>query len=207
MIIHNFEQNSLEWHEVRLGKITASNFHVMLGKSKTRQDNINKIAAERLTNIKADADSFSNKHMERGNELEPIALNSYIFETNKNVETVGFVELNKYVGCSPDGLLDDDGVIEIKAPDNHVYLESVTKQKIKPEYYTQIQFVLYVTERSYCDFVLFNPNFQQSLTIIKVERDEEKIDQIKHEINNINTEIDSVIKAFEASKIYNKYKS
>jgi len=196
MIIHNFEQGSEEWLNIRVGKFTGSDFHIMLGKSETKDKELDKKASERLTGVKCDQDIFSNGHTKRGHELEPLARDCYFFETGKEIKEVGFVELNDEVGCSPDGLI-DDGIIEIKCVDNHTYFKVVRKSYIAPIYKTQIQFNLYVTNRKYCDFIYFNPNFKKNIRIIRVERDDEFIEKIKDCIDDCNNIINQNITQFE----------
>tara|TARA_R110000822_G_scaffold228884_1_gene361208 strand:+ start:951 stop:1550 length:600 start_codon:yes stop_codon:yes gene_type:complete len=196
MKIHNFKQGTDEWHQSRLGKLTGSEFHVFFGKSKTRDTLLYKKASERITSQKSDQDSFSNIHTARGSENEVFAMQSYYFETGREVNEVGFVELNNWIGSSPDGLVGDDGIIEIKSPDNHTFLYNCNKAYIKPEYKTQIQFNLFTTGRKWCDFILYNPKFDKPLKIIRINRDDEFIDKIKKTTDEVIKEINDIINQF-----------
>jgi len=145
MIIHNhIEQGTEEWLQIRVGKITASNFHTLLGSGGTKDNLLYIIAAERLTKTKCDHDTYKNHHMERGHELEPEAVALYELQNDVEVERVGFVEHNEFLGCSPDGLVNDGG-IEVKAPDNHTFLKAVSKQYIAPAHKTQCHFNMFIT--------------------------------------------------------------
>ncbi len=195
-IYKDLSQDSSEWLQVRLGKFTASNFHIFLGNSETRKLEICKKAAERITGVRCDQDNFlSNKHIDRGNALEPLARDAYEFETGNEVEQIGFIELSETVGYSPDGLIGDDKLLEIKCLDNHHFL-NFTNKKIKKEHFTQIQFGLMVTGRKSLDYVLFNPNFPKSLIIQNIERDEEYIENIKKELVRAEEEVQQIIKQY-----------
>jgi len=197
MIIYNINQSTEEWQALRIGKFTASNFHIFLGNSQTRTNEIYKKAAERLTGKKCDQDNFRNGHTERGHELEDLAREAYTFETGNEVEQVGFVELDDFVGCSPDGLINSKGLIEIKCLDNHGFIKAKNKDYIAPIHKTQIQFCLMVTNREYLDYVIFNPNFgDKGLIIRTVERDEEYIDKIKDALEKAKNEVIKEIELF-----------
>lgn len=197
MIIHNFEQGTDEWQSIRLGKFTGSDFHTLLGKSKAAQDIIYKKTSERLTGSKSDSDSFSNIHTKRGHDLENDARLSYEFTTDNQVMEVGFIELNEFVGCSPDGLVGNDGMVEIKCKDNHNHLKSVIKNHIEPTHLTQMQFNMFVSDRKWCDYIMYNPNFSDPLHVIRVERDEEYINKIKNRLDELNTEVNKIINQFK----------
>lgn len=198
MIIHNINQSSEDWHALRVGKFTASNFHIFLGNSQTRTNEIYKKAAERLTGKKCDQDFFKNGHTDRGHELEPIAREAYTFETGNEVEEVGFIELDDFVGCSPDGLVNGKGMVEIKCVDNHSFLKVKNKDYIDPKHKTQIQFCLMVADREYFDYVIFNPNFgDKGLLIKRVERDEEYIARIKEALERAKMEVIKEIETFK----------
>lgn len=197
MIIHNINQSTEEWQALRIGRFTASNFHVFLGNSQTRTNEIYKKAAERLTGKKCDQDNFKNGHTERGHELEDLAREAYTFETGNEVEQVGFIELDDFVGCSPDGLINGKGLLEIKCLDNHGFIKARNKDYIAPTHKTQIQFCLMVTGREYLDYVIFNPNFgDRGLVIRTVERDEEYIDKIKDALEKAKNEVIKEIELF-----------
>ena len=152
MQIHNFEQGSEEWLAIRLGKFTASDFHTLLGNSEAKKTILFKKAAERITGVSADGDKFSSVHTERGHELEDVARMAYELETGNEVNQVGFITSGEFIGCSPDGLVGDDGGVEIKCKDNHTHLKAVLNNYIEPAHRTQCQFNMMVTERKWWDY-------------------------------------------------------
>lgn len=193
MHIHNIEQGTDEWHKLRYGRLTASDFHTFMGSSSTRTNLIWKKAAERLTQVASDSCRFSNVHTDRGHENEPVAREMYEIISTNDVQEVGFVTGHNAIGCSPDGIVGDDGLIEIKCKDTHTHLKAVVKNYIDPTHVTQIQFSLYVTGRKWCDYILYNEHYPQPLHIIHVLRDEEYIGKIKEQIERANTEINKII--------------
>lgn len=200
MQTHDIEQGTKEWFELRYGRLTASDFHIFMGNSSTRINLIWKKAAERITGVASDACKFSNFHIERGNEQEPIARNMYEVLTTNEVQETGFIALDDTVGCSPDGLINDDGLIEIKCKDTHTHLKACVKNYIEPTHKTQMQFSMYVTGRKWCDYVLYNEHFNNPLHVIRVNRDNEYIKEIAKQINRANNEINEIIKQAESIK-------
>jgi hypothetical protein len=166
-----------------------------MGNSQTRKTLLYKKAAERLTGVASDGDRFSSIHTERGKELEGDARLAYELETGNTVVQIGFAELNEFVGCSPDGLLTDGG-IEIKCKDNHGFLKAVIESWIEPEHRTQMQFNMYVCDKSSWDYCLYNPNFKRPLVVMNVKRDNEYIEEIKTHIDKCNGEINQIINRF-----------
>jgi len=194
MKIHNFEQGSQEWLQARAGKLTGSDFHYYFGNSEKKKTMLRIKAGERVTGQLSDKEIFSNKSMERGNEQEQSAIDTYSFESGNEVNQVGFCELSESVGCSPDGLVGDDGIIEIKSQDFNQFIKLLQDQKPCPIYNTQIQFNLYVTDRKWCDFISYNPKFiQKPIQILRVMRNEEDIERIKTTIKIIDQEINNII--------------
>lgn len=193
------KQGTDEWLAVRCGKFTASDFHIFFGNSETKKTKLLKKAAERITGEKED-DGYSNKNMERGIELEADAREEYEAYNFVVVDEVGFVELDKNIGCSPDGLVGEDGLIEIKSPLASTYLKHFDKGKkvIQPIYNTQMQFNMYVCNRKWCDYVCYHPDFKNKpLFVQRIKRDEEYILKIKNCLNECNLEIERIIKNFK----------
>ncbi|MDR2609286.1 MAG: YqaJ viral recombinase family protein [Rickettsiales bacterium] len=208
-IYDDIDQRTEEWHKLRAGKFTGSDFHILFGNSETKNNLLLKKTAERLRKTTIE-DTYINQDMERGIELEKQARLLYEIETNQIVKEVGFCELDEWVGCSPDGLIEEEiettntiptgGIIEIKCPKDIVFLNQVINDKIKPEYYTQIQFNLYVTDRQYCDYIAYNINYP--LFIKKIERDEEYIQKIKDTIEDCKKKVENnIIKIMEVLKL------
>ncbi len=178
MKIHEIEQQSPEWFNVRKLKATASHATAIGNCGKGLDTYVLEIVAEYLSS--ADKEQFSNKHTDRGNELEPQARTIYELTTGKDVKQVGFIEHNDYVGCSPDGLIDDDGGLEIKCIDDVGYLKMLLGEEISSDYQWQIQMNLLITGRKWWDFVAYNPNFKQSIIIKRVVPDKDKQEKLSN---------------------------
>jgi len=145
----------------------------------------------------AEKEIYSNEHMERGNELEGQARSLYWLETGKEVQEVGFCELDEYTGCSPDGMIGEKGLIEIKCPTDKNFLKLLIEKKISSSYVWQMQMQMYVTGRKWCDFVAYCPNFEKSFYIERVEADIEKFDKIKEGLAEGRKLIKKYIKMYE----------
>ena len=161
MIIHNIEQQSEAWHQIRCGKVTGTRFKALVAgeSTATYKDLVTNIACEIITG-KAE-ETYSNAIMEHGLEMEPIARTEYerLFDTE--VKTAGFIspdEDHKYhdwIGISPDGLIPDEGILEIKCPLMRTHLEYIETNRLPSEYRYQVQGQLFVTGLKYCHFMSF----------------------------------------------------
>lgn len=163
---HNFEQGSQEWFDFKVGKMSASNA-TPIGANGAGLKTYCMELAMQLNGI--DKAKYTNADMERGNELEPLAITSYEFERELTINRIGCITNDKYdnVLCSPDGLILDNGGVEIKARNDskhYALIQGVTADIP----YNQIQMTLLITEREWWDFVSFNPNFEKSLFILRV---------------------------------------
>ena len=173
MIIHNdFKQGSEEWFKARLGKLTASKAQAISASGKGLETLSFEKVAEIISGKRED--TYINPDMERGNEQEDLARSSYEMETGNSVKQVGFCEMNESVGASPDGLVGDDGLVEIKCPKAANFVKLLYTKKIETKYLWQMQMQMLVTDRKWVDFVAQHENFND-LIIIRVERDEAKI--------------------------------
>lgn len=181
-IIHTMEQGSDEWFAVRLGKVTASNFSKAIGKAgTTRSGYMLKLVAERLT--KEREASYSNSNMEWGVEHEPAARKYYESVNDCIVKEVGFVAYDADLGVSPDGLVDEDGLIEIKCPLSSTHVKYVLGDKLPSTYKPQIQGQLWVTGRKWCDFISYDPrNLKRPYWRFRVKRDEDYIAELQVKI-------------------------
>ena len=199
MRIINVEQRSPEWFEARLGVPTSSNFDkliTMAGKPSTQSKNyMYKLAGEKVS--KVIEDSYQNSAMLRGIELEDEARQMYQIVSGNAVEEVGFciTEGDMICGASPDGLMGDDGLIEIKCPAVHTHVGYLMDNKLPSEYFQQVQGQLLVTGRKYCDFVSYFPGIKP--LIIKVERDEDFLKLLKVELTMFCGKLNMVIKQLE----------
>jgi len=195
-------QLSPEWFKIRLGRVSASNFSKAIGKpGSTRSTYMRKLMAERLTGQREE--SYSNDAMKRGIELEDEARLHYENMTGKIVKQVGFVEHSEFVGVSPDGLIDDDGGIEIKAPNSSTHLQYIMEDKVPACYMAQIQGSLWVTEREYWVFMSYDPRVSRRPEFIKrVERDEVYIAKIQVGVEKFIAEMEVMIKKITGDSPY-----
>ena len=188
------EQGTPEWFEARLGIPTASNFHKVLSKGRgaTRKAYMIQLAAERLTGTKAE--SFQSEAMKRGNEIEPKARAAYEFDKGITCELVGFYTNGQY-GCSPDALIGDNGLLEIKSPLSTTHIETVLSGKMPPKHIAQVQGQMWITERDWCDFVSFDPriNTTADYFCVRVDRDDEYIENLATEIDTFNNELNKLL--------------
>lgn len=122
-------------------------------------------------------EDISNRHTERGIELEPQARALYELEQGVTVKEVGFItndKVSSVSGASPDGLVGEDGLLEVKCFDDAKHFKmTVEGLEIESQYMWQMQMQMLIMERRWCDFLAFNPNFEKSLLIQRVVADEE----------------------------------
>ena len=177
-IIKDIKQQSPEWFKIREGKMTASHAQAIGNAGKGLETYVYDLVAEEYSS--AEKEHFTNEHTERGNELEEVARGIYELENNVSVEQVTFVEYNEYVGCSPDGLVGADGLIEIKSPSDTEYLKYLIfgEKQIDTKYIWQCQMQMLVTGRKWNDLVIYNPNFKKSKLVFRIEPDKEMIDKL-----------------------------
>jgi len=177
---HNVEQGTDEWFALRNEHpLTASNAQAIGNAGKGLETLVWGKLSEKYST--ADRDTYTNKDLARGTELEPIAREMYELETGNKTEIVGFVtnKLYEKAGASPDAY-SGEGLVEIKcfADTKHFQMVVDFKKsgtfKIESQYEWQMQQQMLITEKEWCDFVAYNPNFKQSLLIQRVVVDKEK---------------------------------
>ena len=173
MIIHDVPQGSDCWFSLRLGRPTASSFDKIItptGKASTQADAYaNMLVAEWLTGQPGGMEP--NAWMQRGTDMEPEARSFYEMDADAEVEQVGFLTRDDgWVGCSPDGLVGGDGLLEIKCPSPAVHVEYLLNAEIPGKYKPQVQGQLLIAERDWCDFLSYHPDMPP--VRIRVERDE-----------------------------------
>ena len=164
MEIVNCDQKSPEWFEIRKKKMTASNAQAIAANGKGLNTYIMKIMQEHFSRAKKV--NFTNKDTERGNELEDSAGFLYSMKTGIETEKVGFVIYDEFVGCSPDLFAGQDGLVEIKCPDDKIHFDLLLNDKVDTAYIWQMQMQMLICERAWCDFVAYNPNFDQNKELI-----------------------------------------
>lgn len=199
------EQRSPEWFAARAGKVTASRIGDLMARTKTgygasRANYMAELISERLTGVKAEG--FTNAAMQWGTDQEPAAKAAYSFMTDHTISEAAFVDHPSIAmaGASPDGLIGDDGLIEIKCPNTATHLETLLTEVIDGKYILQMQFQMAVTGRKWCDFASFDPRLPAAmqLWIKRVDRDPKKIDEIHGEVTAFLKELEFKVASLRA---------
>lgn len=188
-------QGSPEWHASRCGDVTASCFGKLAGNarsgggfSQTAQTYLTQVMAERLTGVPQD--EIQSKYLDHGNKYEHTARQLYQWHLSASqaLKQVGYVKHPsvKFCGGSPDCLVGEDGVLEIKCPYNvHQHLANIEGDGTdSKDYHWQMQGNLWITGRQWCDFVSFHPFVPEKLRfhVVRYERDEDLIEEIEERI-------------------------
>jgi putative phage-type endonuclease len=203
------EQGTESWFANRLGKVTASRIADVLAKTKTgysasRANYMTQLVLERITQTRAE--SYSNAAMQWGTEQEPFARAAYEAHTGQMVEEVGFMPHPNIdaSGASPDGLVGDDGMVEIKCPSSSTALEvwlthSQGGNPVDAKYYAQMQWQMCCADRSWCDYVVFDPRMpaKAQLFIFRVERNADWLKTTEDEIVKFLAELDAKVVALK----------
>lgn len=201
------EQGTAEWLEQRCGQVTASKIADVMAKTKSgpsamRTNYMADLVAERLTGIPKQG--FTNEAMRWGTETEPQARAMYEFQTGRDVEQVGFVPHPTLdgTGASPDGLVGEDGLVEIKCPNTATHIETLRGAKIDRKYVLQMHWQMICTGREWCDFVSFDPRLSpaKQIHIQRVERDAELCEEITAEVTAFLAELNQTIE--ELNRLY-----
>jgi len=166
------------------------------GEAAVRRNYKMQLATERLTNQKTD--TYINQAMQDGIDREDTAREIYEIVRDIKVEQVGFIDhpTIKMAGASPDGLLPDNGVLEIKCPIETTHTTNLLERKLPSRYISQVQWQIACTGAEYANFVSYNPNFEPKLQLmfIEVERDNEYIEMLEEEVSTFLLEVDEVVK-------------
>ena len=204
------DQGTSEWFEARLGKITASRLSAVMAKTKsgpaaTRANYMMELICQKLSGQREE--SYSNAAMERGVELEPIARGAYEAANGLFVEEIGLVDHPAIKGfaASPDGLVGDKGLLEIKCPNTATHVEFLKSGKIKRDYILQVHAQMLCTDRDWCDFVSYDDRLDGlEYKCVRVEFDTNLAHEIMTEVNKFLTEMDAelqtILKLKEESK-------
>ena len=199
------EQRTDDWYAARLGKVTASALHKVLSKTKTgygadRGNYMTQLVLERVTNSKADG--YSSAAMQWGIDQEPFARAAYEATRGVMVDEVGFIPhpTIKDAGASPDGLVGDDGMVEIKCPESKTALECwLSENPVEAKYFAQMQWQMRCADRSWCDYVVFDPRMpaKAQLFIKRVERDNAWLEKAEAEVIKFLAEVDAKVAALK----------
>ena len=196
------EQRTPEWFAERLGKITASRIADVVGKTKSgsygaaRKNYMAELLCQRLTGQQEE--KFTSAAMQHGTDTEPTARAMYMLETGADVTETGFIPHPSIVmsGASPDGLVGEDGLIEIKCPNTATHLEFLQSRKPKHEYLLQMQWQMACTGRQWCDFVSYDDRLPEKLAYrcIRIPRDDKLVAELEEEAIKFLTELDETVR-------------
>jgi len=185
----NIVQGTAEWHQMRLGKVTASKVADVVAKTSkgyaaSRANYAAQLITERLTGLPTE--SFANEAMRWGTETEPEARSAYEFNRVASVEQVAFVPHPTIgdAGASPDGLVGANGLVEIKCPITATHIETLRGGSVPGKYITQMQWQMACTGRKWCDFVSYDPRMPEPMRFFcqRVERDDAMIAELEREV-------------------------
>ena len=191
-------QGSTEWFAARLGLVTASRVADIVARTKSgygasRANYMAQLVAERLTGTAVD--SFVNGAMQWGKDQEANARAAYEFFTDNTVVEVGFVPHPTIAlsGASPDGLVGDDGLVELKCPNTATHIETLLQGGIPSRYETQMLWQMACTGRAWCDLVSYDPRVpgEMSLFVQRLERSDEKIAALESEVTTFIRELNA----------------
>lgn len=199
------EQRSPEWFQARLGKVTASRLADVCARTKTgwgagRKNYMAELVAERLTGARQEG--FTNAAMQWGTDMEPEARIAYEFYRDATVVETGFIPHPSIAetGASPDGLVRDDGLVEIKCPNTATHLETLLGSEIPQKYFYQIQWQLACTGRAWCDFCSFDPRLPESmrLHVERVKREDTVIAALEKDVAEFLAELRETVHRLRA---------
>lgn len=195
------EQRSPEWFAARCGKVTASRLYDVMARTKSgyaasRQNYMAELICQRLTG--KPEEGFTNAAMMRGTELEPVAREMYALnEFDAVISEVGLIDHPTIAGfaASPDGIVNDDGLIEIKCPNTWTHLQTLKTGVPKYQYLLQMHAQMMCTGRKWCDFVSFDDRLPPELAYFKtrINFDEVLAEEIKQEVVKFLTELETEI--------------
>jgi putative phage-type endonuclease len=198
-------QGTPEWFAARLGKVTASRVADVVARTKTgfstsRANYAAELLCERLT--RTPTESFCSPAMQWGKDTEHLARAAYAMTKGVDVYEVGFVDHPEIAmsGASPDGYVDDDGLIEIKAPNTATHLDTLEAQMVPGKYLIQIQWQLACTNREWCDYVSFDPRLPPELCLFikRVTRDPSHILELEGEVSDFLRDLDARVASLTA---------
>lgn len=201
-------QGTLEWHKKRVGKVTASRVADIIRTSRTkgqpsasRTRYLGELVSERLTG-QPTMDGFKSADMMRGNEVEAEARDHYAVTMNAAVTRIDFVDhpIIAMTGASPDAFVDGDGLLELKCPATHTYLEVLRGAPIDPDYLTQMHWQMACTGRVWCDFVNYDNRLPAAMRMHRqrVMRDPKRIAELETEVRRFQKEIEDTIAELDA---------
>ena len=204
------EQRTEEWFAARLGKVTASRVADVIAKTKSgysasRDNYMAQLICERLTGQQGE--SFTNSAIQWGVANEALAISAYENATNVLVEAVGFVDHPTIAmsGASPDGLVADNIICEVKCPQTNTQIETLLADKVPTKYLPQIQWQLRCCERQWADFISYDPRLPQDLQLFvkRVEFNQTYVAMLEEEVINFLEELEIKVAKLTNLKVKN----
>ena len=203
-MIQELEQGSVEWRLARAGFVTASRITDVCrkprkgqGESVSRKAYMAQVISERLTG-KPIEQQFESWDTRRGTNLEPMARAEYEILTGAAVRSVGFVEHPSipFAGASPDGLVGNEGMAQVKCPRTHVHLDYILAGIVPAEYRPQMYFEMACTGRQWSDFVSYESNLPNHLQlfVVRLQRDEAEIQHIEEEVQRFLSDVEDIMR-------------
>ena len=201
------EQRTEEWFAARCGKVTASRVADIIAKTKTgystsRENYLAQLVCERMTG--KPAESYSNCAMQWGLEQEIYARGAYEAARDVLVDELGFVihPTIAMAGASPDGLVGEFGLVEIKCPNTATHIDTLLTQTVPTKYITQMQWQMACTQRQWCDFVSFDPRMDEGLQLFikQVDYDPIYVAQLEKEVINFLMDVEDKIQKLNKLK-------
>ena len=199
------EQRTDDWFAARLGKVTASRIADVCAKGKgaTRDNYMAQLICEILS--QKPTESFTTPAMQWGIDQEPHARAAYSAKTGNLVDEVGFIDHPEIegAGASPDGVVEEDGLIEIKCQSLANSLDFILVEKIPSRYRMQMQWQMACTAREYCDFVSYDPRLPEhlQLKVVHVQRDQKEIDFLEGEVKAFLAEMNEKLEKLKEVKL------
>lgn len=191
-------QGSEAWRMARVGSLGASRVGDATGTGATRATLLNNIIDERITGIPTRV--FVNEYMQWGTDTEPAARDAYEFMRSLDVVQVGLYRHPTIKGthASPDGLVGEDGMIEIKCPTTRTHRETITSRKMPKKHMPQVQWQMEVCGRQWVDFISFDPRVRidKQIFIERIERDSKYIAKLTSGVKLFLEEVDRAVAEF-----------
>lgn len=197
-IIYDIEQGTQEWLDLRAGNITGSKFSDILagGNGLVRDKYLTQLAIERLTGKPIVMD-YKSMAMIKGSEDEALAREHYAFTVDEEINQAAFIYHSTILnaGCSPDALVGNDGLLEVKCPNLVTHTNYLLDKKIPNNYLKQMHWQLACTGRYWVDWVSYCKEMPPHLRFlcIRVERDESIVKKYNDAAIKFNQEVNSLL--------------
>jgi putative phage-type endonuclease len=202
------EQRTNEWFAARCGKVTGSRVADVMAKTKTgyaatRENYLAQLVVEWMSKQPYQM-TYTNSAMQWGTETEPLARSTYEQLTGELVDEIGFVNHPQIemAGASPDGLVGEVGLLEIKCPNTATHFEYIRRLEAPKKYMPQMQWQMACTQREWCDFMSYDPRAPEGLQsfLVRVPRDDSYIKEIEQEVEKFLQEVDVAAKELNEIK-------